>query len=467
MDCHQLNTSVNSRQQESVEDSSSESAVDADIEKAPETSTADSSVQPPRLPVLPIDAFPLRTRQFRLPKTFAALQHRNFRLYVTGQLISGIGTWMQIIAQGWLVYELSQSELALGIVGFASAIPALLITPWGGVVVDQVPLRKLLALTQTGSMLLAFLLSFLTLTGVVQVWHVVLLAVGLGVLNAFDGPARQAFVVQMVGRADLSNAIALNSMTFNGSRILGPAVGGILLAAVGAGWCFFWNGITFLAVILGLLAMQITPRTKGTERVSPWRQFASGIDYTIHSVAVRGLLLQALILSLFGITYSTVLPAFVDQVLEQGPTAFGALNTAMGIGALFTAFMIARFGENGQRGRWLSFISILFPAVLCLFALNRYYPLAIGLSVVLGVGFMGQFTLINTLLQNNITDEMRGRVMSLYTLTFFGFTPFGNLAMGALAEAWGLSEAILTSAFLALILVVILQIRMPKLRTLP
>jgi len=422
---------------------------------------------PPRLPVLPVDAFPLRTRQFRLPKTFAAMRHRNFRLYVTGQLISGIGTWMQIIAQGWLVYDLSKSELALGIVGFASALPALIITPWGGVVVDRVPIRRLLIITQAGSMILAFILSILALTGVVQVWHVVTLAIVLGFLNAFDGPARQAFVVQMVGREDLSNAIALNSMTFNGSRIIGPAVGGIMLAAVGSGWCFFWNGITFLAVIIGLAAMRMPAPTPRKSTLSPLAQLASGLSYANNSIAVRGLLGMALILSLFGITYSTVLPAFVDEVLQQGPTAFGALNTVAGIGALFTAFMIARFGENGRRGQWLSYISIAFPVLLCIFALNRSYPIALILGIFLGIGFMGQFTLINTLLQNNITDEMRGRVMSLYTLTFFGFTPFGNLLIGAVSERWGLSKAIAGSATIAFILVTTLHLKTPKLRQLP
>ncbi len=426
----------------------------------------EDEISPARLPVLPIESFPLRTRQFRLPKTFAAMRHRNFRLYVSGQLISGIGTWMQIIAQGWLVYDLSKSELALGIVGFASALPALMITPWGGVVVDNVPLRRLMVITQTGSMLLALILSVLALTGVVQVWHVVTLAVVLGVLNAFDGPARQAFVVQMVGREDMSNAIALNSMAFNGSRIIGPAVGGILLATVGPGWCFFWNGFTFLAVIIGLLAMRLPQWERGKSTLSPMQQLASGVVYANSSIAVRGLLFMALILSLFGITYSTVLPAFVDEVLHQGPTAFGALNTVAGIGALFTAFLIARFGENGQRGKWLAYVSIAFPVVLCVFALNHSYPLALILGTLLGVGFMGQFTLINTLLQNNISDTMRGRVMSLYTLTFFGFAPFGNLAMGAIAERWGLSDAIAGSAVIALILVIILHAMTPKLRAL-
>jgi MFS family permease len=437
------------------------------LEKQTPIYTDEQEVTPPRLPVLPVESFPLRTRQFRLPKTFSAMRHRNFRLYVTGQLISGIGTWMQIIAQGWLVYDLSRSELALGIVGFASALPALLITPWGGVIVDRVPIRKLLVLTQTGSMMLALILSALALTGTVQVWHVVVLAVGLGVLNAFDGPARQAFVVEMVGREDMSNAIALNSMAFNGSRIIGPAIGGILLAAVGAGWCFFWNGITFLAVIVGLLAMRIPPTERKKSTLSPLQQMASGVVYANNSIAVRGLLFMALILSLFGITYSTVLPAFVDEVLHQGPTAFGALNTVAGVGALITAFLIARFGENGRRGQWLSYVSIGFPLVLAVFAFNRSYPLALILGIFLGIGFMGQFTLINTLLQSNITDEMRGRVMSLYTLTFFGFTPFGNLVLGAVAEHWGIDEAIAGSAVIAFILVTILHVKTPQLRTLP
>jgi len=436
------------------------------LEKQTPPHTDKQEVSPPRLPVLPIESFPLRTRQFRLPKTFAAMRHRNFRLYVSGQLISGIGTWMQIIAQGWLVYDLSKSELALGIVGFASALPALLITPWGGVVVDNVPLRKLMVITQTGSMLLAFILSILALTGTVEVWHVITLAVVLGILNAFDGPARQAFVVQMVGREDMSNAIALNSMAFNGSRIIGPSVGGILLATVGPGWCFFWNGMTFLAVILGLLAMRMPRWERGKSTLSPLQQMASGVIYANNSIAVRGLLSMALILSLFGITYSTVLPAFVDDVLHQGPTAFGALNTVAGIGALFTAFMIARFGDNGRRGRWLTYMSIGFPVLLCIFALNQSYPLALLLGGFLGIGFMGQFTLINTLLQNSISDEMRGRVMSLYTLTFFGFAPFGNLAMGAVSEQWGLSTAIASSAAIAFVLVIILHLTTPQLRAL-
>jgi len=439
---------------------------DATAAEALNSSTVTSDLNPPRLPVLPVAAFPLRARQFRIPQTFSSLRHPNFRLYVIGQLISNIGTWMQIIAQGWLVYELSKSELALGIVGFASALPALVITPWGGVVVDRVPLRKLLILTQGASMLMALILSALTLAGIVQVWHVVLLAVGLGVINAFDGPARQAFVVQMVGREDLPNAIALNSMTFNGSRIFGPAVGGILLAAVGAGWCFFWNGITFLGAIIGLMAMTLPPHQPASTKLSPWKQLVSGVAYANSIAEVRALLLLALVLSLFGITYSTVLPAFVDEVLGQGPAAFGAINTTTGIGAITMAFLIARYGDAGFRGLWLTAASLLFPLVLAVFAFNHNYSLALFLAVFLGMGFMSQFTIINTMLQRAIADEMRGRVMSLYTLTFFGFAPFGNLAIGAVAEHWNLSIAIFGSACLAFVLSAVIFFFAPQLRRL-
>jgi MFS family permease len=439
---------------------------DGDGETALEVAMTAREIQPPRLPNIPSEVLPMKARQFRLPKTFVAMRHRNFQLFVIGQLISSVGTWMQIIAQGWLVYQLSQSELALGIVGFASALPALFITPWGGVVVDRMPKRTLLIITQTASMIFAFILAALTVADIVQVWHVVALAVGLGVVNAFDGPARQAFVVEMVGRADLPNAIALNSMTFNGARIFGPAIGGILLATVGAGWCFFWNGLTFLAVIVGLWAMDLPPHQSSTKKVSPWQQLRSGVTYANSIAEVRALLMMAFIISCFGITYSTVLPAFVAKVLQQDATAFGALNTTAGIGAIITAFLIARHGDQGERGKWLAVSAIAFPIVLSLFAINHFYPLALILGVFLGMGFMSQFTLINTLLQTNISDEMRGRVMSLYTLTFFGFTPFGNLAIGAVAEQWGLSQAIVSSALIALVLSIIVLYKTPQLRQL-
>lgn len=426
----------------------------------------DRPLDPPRLPDLPPEIVPLRARQFRLPKTLNALRHRNFRLYVVGQLLSTMGTWMQIIAQGWLVYQLSQSELVLGLVGFASAIPSLLITPWGGVVVDSVSKRKLMVITQSCAMLLAFILAALTLTGVVEVWHVLVLTVITGIINAFDGPARQAFVVEMVGKEDMPNAIAINSMTFNSARVVGPAIAGVLLVWLGAGWCFFINGVSFLAVIGGLLAMRLPPAAPRNGQANAWRQLRSGVDYAIRTHEVGALLLIALNLSLFGITYSTVLPAFVDQVLQQGAGAFGAINMASGIGAVSAAVLIARYGDRGNRGRWLNRIALGYPVVLVVFAVNPLYPLALALAVLLGVGFMSQFTLINTLLQTQIVDEMRGRVMSLYTITFFGLAPFGNLAMGALAEVWGISQTIALSALIALALMAVIFHKLPYVRRL-
>ena len=255
-----------------------------------------------------------RAQAVRLPKTFRSLQHRNFQLYFVGQLISVAGTWMQVVAQAWLVYELSHSELMLGIVGFAAAIPSLLISPWGGVVVDRVNKRNLLVITQASAMVLAFILAALTFAGVVQVWEIVLLAAIMGVVNAFDGPARQAFVVEMVGREDLPNAIAINSMMFNGARVVGPALGGLLLATVGTAWCFFINGVSFLAVIVCLLLMRLTPRTRILEIGSPWTDLKHGLRYVLLHREIFALLMLALIFSVFGISYNTILPAFVDQV---------------------------------------------------------------------------------------------------------------------------------------------------------
>lgn len=441
----------------------------ADGEPAAETAPTrmkPSLLDPPLNPQLPPEVAPLRARQARRIETFRALQHRNFQLYLFGQLISLAGTWMQIVAQGWLVYELSRSEAMLGLVGFASALPALMVTPWAGVIVDQVRKRDLIIATQMGAMLLAFALALLSFTGSVEVWHILLLSALLGVVNAFDGPARQAFVVEMVGGHDLPNAIALNSMTFNAARVVGPAFGGILLATVGAAWCFTFNGLSFLAVIVSLVMMRLNHMPANGDRRSPWEQLKGGLAYAASEVELKGLLLLALFFSSFGIAYSTVLPAFVDRVLVAGAAGFGLLTAASGVGAVTGAFLVAMFGDRGQRGRWLFAAAMSFPVVLTLFAFNRNFPVALLLAVLLGVGFMLQFTLINTLLQTRVADNMRGRIMSLYTLTFFGFTPFGNLALGAISEAFGMTLAITLFAMLTLGSAVVIFRWTPQLRRL-
>ncbi len=410
---------------------------------------------------------PAPARQFRIPKTFSALQHANFRIFVAGQLVSLMGTWMQIIGQGWLVYELSQSERDLGLVGFASAIPALAITPWAGVVIDRVSKRRVMIFTQTGAMILALVLAGLAFAGIIQVWHVIVLAACLGAVNAFDGPTRQSFVVDMVGRADLPNAIAINSMTFNGARIIGPAVGGLLLAAVGAAWCFLLNGLSFIAVITSLFKMKLPPHKPLSNTLSPWQQLLSGIRYSVRTPNLRAILLLALIFSMFGVSYSTVLPAFVDKALQQSGSAFGVINAFLGIGAVSGALLVARYGDLGQRGRWLTVTILGFPIALIIFALNRSYGWSLVLAIILGIGFMQTFTLLNTLLQTQVADEMRGRVLSLYSLTFFGFMPFGNLAIGVISEWWGLSQAIVLSAALSFGLALLILWTTPSVRQLP
>lgn len=398
---------------------------------------------------------------------FASLRHRNFQLYFAGQLISNAGTWMQVIAQGWLVYQLMHSDLALGIVGFASAIPSLLASPWGGVIVDRMSKRTLLILTQTGAMLLAFILAALAFTGLVREWHIVILAAALGLVNAFDSPGRQAFVVEMVGREDMPNAIALNSLMFNGARVIGPALGGLLLAVVGAAWCFTINGISYLAVIWSLWAMQIQPQGTRVEAESPWKQFMSGLRHASEQIELGGLILLSLIFSVFAITYIQLLPAFVDVVLHQDASTYGWLTAAFGTGAVIGALVIANRPRPGWRGNWMFVANILFPIMLSIFIYNTILPLSYVLEFFMGAAFMVEYTMINTLLQTLVMDEMRGRIMGLYTITFLGFAPFGNLALGALSARIGLSPAVTVFAAVSLVLCLIVFRRVPQMQRMP
>jgi len=409
---------------------------------------------------------PVTPRRLTSSQTFSAMRHRNFQLYFGGQLISNIGTWMQIIAQGWVVYQLGHSEVTLGLVAFASAIPTLAISPWGGVVVDRVSRRGLLLLTQSSSMLLAFMMAALTFTGAIREWHVIALAALLGVVNAFDAPARQAFVPEMVGKEDLPNAIALNSMMFNSARIIGPALAGILLAIIGAAWCFTVNGISFLAVLIGLWLMKLPPHQTAHNLTSPWKQLVSGVQYTARNREMSALILLSLVFSIFGISYSTVLPAFVEKVLHRGALAYGWVNAATGLGAVSGAFLLTQRVSNGRRGKLLVLTNIAFPMILIAFSFTSLFPLALILAYGLGLGFMIQFTTINTLLQTRVEDRFRGRVMGLYTLTFFGFAPFGNLLIGFLGEKLGLGIAMTLFAVCSLILSRLVLMKTPEIQKL-
>lgn len=400
-------------------------------------------------------------------QTFAAMRHRNFQLYFGGQLISNIGTWMQIIAQGWVVYQLGHSEWTLGLVGFAAAIPTLIISPWAGVIVDRVSRRGLLMMTQTGSMLLAFVLAVLSFSGAVKEWHIIALAAMLGIVNAFDAPARQAIVPEMVGKGDLPNAIALTSMMFNSARVIGPALAGLLLAIIGAAWCFTLNGISFLAVIIGLWLMKMPPHRPAHNPDSPWQQLVGGVKYTARNREMSALILLSLVFSVFGISYSTLLPAFVEKVLHQGALAYGWVTAASGVGAVSGAFLLAtRFGD-GRRGKLLVLTNIAFPLLLIAFSFVSYFPLSLVLSFGLGIGFMMQFTNLNTLLQTRVADGFRGRVMALYTLTFFGLAPFGNLLIGFLGQKLGLGWAMTLFAVCSLGLSQLVLLEIPEVQKLP
>ncbi len=378
--------------------------------------------------------------------TFAALRYRNYRLWFIGQALSLMGTWMQSVAQGWIVYQITGSRFALGAISFAGTIPTLFLMLLAGAVADRVSRRSLLIWTQTAMMLCAFILTALTATGVLQVWHVAVLAFALGVANSFDAPARQSLAVEMVeDRRDLMNAIALNSTMFNLGRVVGPAVGGIVLAALGPAWCFGLNGISFLAVIGALLGMHL-PHTASTSREPLAQQVATGLRYVLFSAPVRTIVLLMAISTLFGFSYSTLMPAYAVDVLRVGETGLGLLTTSVGVGALAGSLTVASLGHMRRKGRLLLAGSCLFPTMLLGFAFSRSFPLSMALLAAAGFGFVLQNTTSNTIVQMLVPDPLRGRVMAVYTLTFFGTMPFGSLLVGIIAQILGPTASVAIGA---------------------
>jgi MFS family permease len=381
------------------------------------------------------------------PGIFSALNHTNFRLYFGGQLVSVSGTWMQTVAQGWLVFHLTQSALWLGIVACAAGLPSLLVSPFAGVVVDRTSRRNILVATQTVQMLLAFTLAFLTFADLVQVWHVVALAFILGITNAFDAPARQTFVKDMVGPENLISGISLNSMMFNTARILGPSAAGIALASLGAGWCFFINGASYLAVIGSLLLMKVPVNIKRGSSVSPLQQLRDGLRFSRSHETIKPLLLLSAVTSILCINIVTLLPAFAAIVLHSPIDGFSTLSITQGIGAVaggLLAVYVSRYG----RGRVVAAMVILLSAsVFMVSRMTGVLPSAFLMAIV-GFSMILFFVTINTMLQSEIPDEYRGRVLSLYTLTFFGLAPFGALFLGSLADAIGTPDAIAVYAVL-------------------
>ncbi len=371
-----------------------------------------------------------------LPEALRAFRYRNFRLFFSGQLISLIGTWMQIVAQSWLIYRLTGKASMLGLVAFAGQFPVFVLALAGGMTADRVRPHTLLVITQATSMGLSLVLALLTLTGQVQVWHIVVLSMLLGVVNAFDIPARQVFVAQTVSRPDLMNAIALNSSMFNGARIVGPALGGLLVAAVGEGWCFLANGLSYLAVLAGLLAMRLEERPAVAHGPAV-QGVLEGLRFIRKATPVRDLLLLLGLLSLMGMPYTALMPIFADQVLHGGARAMGVLMGLSGVGALTGALSLTLRHSPKGLGRWIAASACGFGVALIAFSLSRSYTLSAVLMLPLGFSLMVEMASTNTLIQMMIPDALRGRVMSVYSMMFMGMAPVGALIGGTLAHNLG------------------------------
>ena len=380
--------------------------------------------------------------------TFAALKHRNFRLFFAGQLVSLIGTWMQTTAQGWLVYQLTGSKALLGTVAAVGSLPMLVLSAWGGSVADRHPKRNVVFLTQTSMMVLAFVLATLVWSGHIQPWQIIVLAGLGGVAMAFDLPARQAFMVEITSREDLVNAVALNSSMVNGARVVGPAVAGFLMARAGLTMCFFLNGVSFLAVIAGLLWMRLPPFVPPAKPHSTGRHLLEGFAYVAAHQRVRRLLVLFSVVGIFGWSYSILLPAYAQDVLHVAEGGYSGLLSANGLGALLGALTVATFGTR-LPPRLLIFGGLwVFSFMLVGVAFLRWYPLVMLCLLLGGWGMMLYFATTTTLIQTSISHEMRGRVMGIWGLVFGGMLPIGGLESGCLSEAIGVPWTITVGALI-------------------
>lgn len=367
-----------------------------------------------------------------------ALRSRNYRLFFGGQSISLVGTWMTRLATSWLVYRLTGSAYLLGLVGFAGQVPTFLLGPFAGVWVDRLDRRRVLVLTQVLSMIQSFWLAVLVLWGHITFAEILWLSVFQGVVNAFDMPARQAFLTQMVdNREDLPNAIALNSSMVNGSRLVGPSLAGIVIAAYGEGYCFLIDGISYIGVIVSLLLMTVTVKQVARKKEGAIAEFREGWRYVSRFQPVRAILVLLGLVSLVGMPYTVLMPVFATQILHGGPHTLGFLMGASGIGALASAIWLATRRSVLGLGRVIPMMSAMFGAGLLAFALSKWLALSLVLMLFTGFGMMQQMAASNTILQTIVSDDMRGRVMSYYSMAFAGTAPFGSLAAGYIAERIG------------------------------
>jgi len=403
----------------------------------------------------------------RVKIVFRSLKYRNYRLFFSGQSISLIGTWMQRIAMPWLVYHMTGSALLLGVVGFAGQIPTFLLSPVAGVLTDRWSRYRVLLVTQIISLVQAFVLAILCLLGIIQIWHIVVLSIILGCVNAFDVPARHSFVIDMVEKKeDLGNAIALNSMMFNGARLIGPSIAGVMLATTGEGICFLINAISYIFVILSLVMMKLKPRKDGKQKKEIIKELKEGLNYTFGFPPIRHLIYLLGIVSLMGMSYTVLMPVFVKEILHGGSHTYGFLMGAAGFGALLGALFLASRETVIKLGRIVPSSTILFGTGLIILSFTTNFPLALILMIFIGLGMMMQTAASNTILQTITDDDKRGRVMSFYTMAIMGTAPFGSLMAGWMAKTIGTASTILFGGIVCIIGALFFLRKLPELKSL-
>ncbi|MBU4376459.1 MAG: MFS transporter [Candidatus Omnitrophica bacterium] len=396
---------------------------------------------------------------------FRTLAYRNFRLFFIGQGISLIGTWMQYIAMGWLVYRLTNSALMLGVVVFSSQIPTFLLSPFAGVFADRYDRRSILLITQILAMIQAFILAFLTLTHTIAVWHIIVMGIFLGVINSFDIPARQSFVIEMVERKEaLGNAIALNSLMFNMARLVGPSIAGVIVALAGEGVCFLLNGITFLAVIACLMAMKISPKKRKAVYKNVMHGLKEGFNYTFGSTPIKFILILLGTMSLLGASYVVLMPVFARDVFHGGPGTLGFLMAAVGVGALIgTLYLASRRGVL-RLGNIIPISSAIFSVGMIFFSFSNNLWVSLAILVTIGFGSMVQMATSNIVLQTIVDDDKRGRVMSFYSMAFMGMMPLGSLIAGYLANNIGAPKTLMISGLLCALASLLFAAKIPHLK---
>lgn len=395
------------------------------------------------------------------------MSYRNFRLFFAGQGISLVGTWMQSIAMGWLVYRITNSPFILGVVGFSSQIPTFILSPFAGVMVDRWNRHRMLVITQSLLMIQALLLAALTMSGRIEAWQIIALSVFLGCVTSVDIPVRQAFIVEMVEKKEnLGNAIALNSLLFNAARLIGPSIAGILIAIIGEGPCFLLNGISFLAVIASLLMMDVRPKKQEPKSPDILKTLKEGLDYAFGFAPIRLILMLLSVISLMGASYVVLMPVFAKDVLKGGPQVFGFLMASAGIGALIATFYLASRKSIVGLGRLIPICASIFSLGIILFSMSRNLWVSALLLAIAGFGFMTHMAASNTILQTIVEDDKRGRVMSLYTVAFMGMAPLGSLLAGFMASKIGATNTLIIGGSCCILASMAFASKLPLLKSL-